>query len=165
MASVKSKEEIEQAVCLYGDMLMKVCLSMLGNRYDAEEIVQETFISYITNAKKFREDEHEKAWLLRVAINKSKNFLRNSRRRISINLDDIKEVIAAEEKQEQMVEILQLPPKIKVAIHLHYYEGYTCKEIGTIVGATESAVKKRLQKGRELLKDILEMEGYYEGSV
>ena len=64
-----------------------------------------------------------------------------------------------------MIEILQLPPKIKAAIHLHYYEGYTCKEIGTIVGATESAVKKRLQKGRELLKDILEMEGYYEESV
>lgn len=159
MASEKSKERIEQAVCRYGDMLMKVCLSMLGNRYDAEEIVQETFIAYMTNSKEFREDEHEKAWLLRVAINKSKNSLRRSRRRIYINLDDIKEVIAAEEKQEQMVEIMQLPPKIKAAIHLHYYEGYTCKEIGVIVGATESAVKKRLQKGRELLKDILENGG------
>lgn len=159
MASEKSKEKIEQAVGLYGDMLMKVCLSMLGNRYDAEEIVQETFISYMTNSKEFREDEHEKAWLLRVAINKSKNFLRKSRHRIYINLDDIKEVIAAEEKQEHLVEILQFPPKIKAAIHLHYYEGYTCKEIGAIVGATESAVKKRLQKGRELLKDILENGG------
>lgn len=159
MAPEKSKEKIEQAVDLYGDMLMKVSLSMLGNRYDAEEIVQETFISYMTDSKEFREDEHEKAWLLRVAINKSKNFLRKSRHRIYINLDDIKEVIAAEEKQEQLVEILQLPPKIKAAIHLHYYEGYTCKEIGAIVGATESAVKKRLQKGRELLKDILENGG------
>lgn len=159
MAPEKSKEKIEQAVGLYGDMLMKVCLSMLGNRYDAEEIVQETFISYMTDSKGFREDEHEKAWLLRVAINKSKNFLRKSRHRIYINLDDIKEVIAAEEKQEKLVEILQLPPKIKAAIHLHYYEGYTCKEIGAIVGATESVVKKRLQKGRELLKDILENGG------
>lgn len=159
MAPEKSKEKIEQAVGLYGDMLMKVCLSMLGNRYDAEEIVQETFISYMTDSKEFREDEHEKAWLLRVAINKSKNFLRKSRHRIYINLDDIKEVIAAEEKQEKLVEILQLPPKIKAAIHLHYYEGYTCKEIGAIVGATESVVKKRLQKGRELLKDILENGG------
>lgn len=159
MAPEISKEKVEQAVGLYGDMLMKICLSMLGNRYDAEEIVQETFIAYITNPKEFCEDEHEKAWLLRVAVNKCKNFLRKSRRRIYINLDDIKEVIAAEEKQEQMVEIMQLPPKIKTAIHLHYYEGYTCKEIGAIVGATESTIKKRLQKGRELLKAILENGG------
>ncbi len=159
MTLEQSKEKIEQALDLYGDMLMRVCLSMLGNRYDAEEIVQETFISYMTHSGKFREEEHEKAWLLRVAVNKSKNFLRKNRRRIHINLDDIKEVVAAEEKQEQMAEILQLPSPIKAAVHLHYYEGYTCKEIGAIVGSSEAAVKKRLQRGREMLKDILENGG------
>lgn len=159
MTLEQSKEKIEQAIDLYGDILMRVCLSMLGNRYDAEEIVQETFISYMTYSGKFREEEHEKAWLLRVAINKSKNFLRKNRRRIHINLDDIKEVVAAEERQTQMSEILQLPPPIKAAVHLHYYEGYTCKEIGAIVGASEATIKKRLQKGREMLKDILENGG------
>lgn len=149
MTLEQSKEKIEQAIDLYGDILMRVCLSMLGNRYDAEEIVQETFISYMTYSGKFREEEHEKAWLLRVAINKSKNFLRKNRRRIHINLDDIKEVVAAEERQTQMSEILQLPPPIKAAVHLHYYEGYTCKEIGAIVGASEATIKKRLQKGEK----------------
>lgn len=99
MTLEQSKEKIEQAIDLYDDMLMRVCLSMLGNRYDAEE------------------------------------------------------------KQEQMTEILQLPSPIKAVVHLHYYEGYTCKEIGAIVGASEAAVKKRLQKGREMLKDILENGG------
>lgn len=155
MNRFKSKESVERIVRSYGDMLLKVCLAMLGNCYDAEEVVQETFIAYMVSNKEFRDDEHEKAWLLRVTINKSKNALRYRSKHVHVNLEDVKEVIADERKQEMLAEIMQLPPKIRAAVHLHYYEGYTCKEIGTIVGATETAVKKRLQRGRELLKDIL----------
>lgn len=155
MNRFKSKESIEKAVDSYGDMLLKICLTMLGNRYDAEEIVQETFLAYMVSEKEFCDAEHEKAWMIRVAINKSKNALRYRSKHIYVNLDDVKEIIADEEKQEMLVEVMQLPPKIKTAVHLHYYEGYTCKEIGVIVGATEVAVKKRLQRGRELLKNIL----------
>lgn len=155
MNRFKSKERIEAAIQDYGDMLMRICLAMLGNRYDAEEVVQETFITYMTQEKEFTEREHEKAWLIRVAVNKAKNMLRYHHNHNYINLDDIKEIVPVQEKQEQMVEIVQLPLKIKTAIHLHYYEGYTCKEIADIVGASEAAVKKRLQKGRELLKEIL----------
>ena len=68
------------------------------------------------------------------------------------------EIVAGKEKQDMLAEIMQLPTPIKTAVHLHYYEGYTCREIGAIVGATEAAVKKRLQKGRKLLKDILKKE-------
>ena len=156
MNRFKSEENIKQTVARYGDMLMKTCFALLGNRYDAEEAVQETFLSYMVTKKEFRDEEHTKAWLLRVAVNKSKNILRSRHRRLYVNLEDIQEVVAEEEKQEMLTEIMQLPYPIKTAIHLHYYEGYTCKEIGDIVGATEAAVKKRLQKGRELLRDILE---------
>ncbi|MCH5251666.1 MAG: RNA polymerase sigma factor [Lachnospiraceae bacterium] len=155
MERFKSKEHVNQVVNRYGDVLMKTCFACLGNRYDAEEVVQETFLAYMVSEKDFRDDEHRKAWLLRVAINKSKNLLRSRRRHSYVNLDDIKEVIAGEEKQEMLTEIMKLPHKIKTAVHLHYYEGYTCREIGAIVGATEATVKKRLQRGRELLRDIL----------
>jgi len=129
----KSKEEVKQTVDCYGDMLLKICLSILGNQYDAEEIVQETFIAYMERTKIFKEEEHKKAWLIRVAINKAKNALRYRHNHNYVNLDDVKEVLASEEKQEMLVEIIKLPVKIKTVIHLHYYEGYTCKEIAGIV--------------------------------
>ena len=74
----------------------------------------------------------------------------------------MQEVAASEDKQEMLAEVMRLPAKIKTVVHLHYYEGYSCKEIGKIVGATEAAVKKRLQRGRELLKNILGGESYEE---
>lgn len=162
MNRFKSKERIEQAVRAHGDMLLKICFTMLGNRYDAEEIVQETFIAYMVNDKEFRDTEHEKAWLIRVAVNKSKNALRYRNKHTYVNLDDVQEVAASEDKQEMLAEVMRLPAKIKTVVHLHYYEGYSCKEIGKIVGATEAAVKKRLQRGRELLKNILGGESYEE---
>ena len=158
MEKFRSEEDVIQTVRAYGDMLMKTCFALLGNRYDAEEAVQETFLSYITKEKTFEGEEHKKAWLLRVAVNKSKNILRSRHRHLYINLEDIQEIVAGKEKQDMLAEIMQLPTPIKTAVHLHYYEGYTCREIGAIVGATEAAVKKRLQKGRKLLKDILKKE-------
>ena len=146
--------DVDKAVKTYGDMLLKVCITVLCNRYDAEEVVQETFIAYMMYEKEFQNEEHRKAWLLRVAINKSKNVLRFHRIHSYVDLDSIKEMVAAEE-HETLNEILQLPLKLRTAIHLHYYDGYTCKEIGKIIGTSEAAVKKRLQKGRERLKEIL----------
>ena len=124
--------------------------------------MQETFIAYMVNDKEFRDAEHEKAWLIRVAVNKSKNALRYRNKHTYVNLDDVQEVAASEDKQEMLAEVMRLPAKIKTVVHLHYYEGYSCKEIGKIVGATEAAVKKRLQRGRELLKNILGGESYEE---
>ena len=93
---------------------------------------------------------------------KSKNALRYRNKHTYVNLDDVQEVAASEDKQEMLAEVMRLPAKIKTVVHLHYYEGYSCKEIGKIVGATEAAVKKRLQRGRELLKNILGGESYEE---
>ena len=111
-------------------------------------------------SKKFRDEEHEKAWLLRVTINRAKDLLkshwmtkRDMEEKIYLGYD----LEMDWEKKEVLEQVLALPEKCKMAVYLHYFEGYTSKEIGKILHCTESAVRMRLKKGRELLK--MELEG------
>ena len=105
----------------------------------------------------FDSPENCKAWLIRVTINLSKNFLRSKR---SIQLEELDENIPALDKeQSELLEIvMSLPPKYRAVIHLYYYEGYSVKEIADIIGASVTSVTTRLSRARERLKDMLSRE-------
>ena len=112
----------------------------------------------MTKNLKFESVEHEKAWLIRVAMNLCKDKLRFYQIHPQINIDMIKTTYSNQSTERQILEILlNLPPKYKEVLLLHYVEGYKCHEICRILNITESTVKKRLERGRNLLKKNLEV--------
>jgi RNA polymerase sigma-70 factor (ECF subfamily) len=146
---------------IYKTMLYRIAFSYIGNKHDCEDILQEAFIKLCYYAPEFTSEEDERRWVIRVTINLCKNHLRSFWNRNKVNLDDLAEYSIEPEDNEIWKDILKLPGKYKAVIHLHYFEGYKVKEIADILKISESAVKMRLMRGRELIK--IELEGYYEG--
>lgn len=145
-------DEIENTVKIYSNMLFKLCFTILCNRADAEDAVSDTFLKYIVKSPKFNGEEHKKAWLIRVATNMCKDRRRFNLKHHYVNLDEIAEFCADKAQQNHLLEMLNLPQKYKTVIHLFYIEGYKTREIAQILKISDSAVRKRLQYGRELLK-------------
>ena len=105
-----------------------------------------------------RSEEHLRAWLLRVAINKAKDKTRSFWRR-QVELQDIMQdipVFEQEEEQTLFEEVMNLPEKYRIVIHLFYYEDYSVREIAEVLRISENNVKVRLSRGRSLLKEKLE---------
>ncbi|MBO4872536.1 MAG: RNA polymerase sigma factor [Lachnospiraceae bacterium] len=147
----------EELVSKYENMLYRVALSHTGIREDAEDMVQETFLRWLTARPEFENEEHEKAWLLRVIINLCNNLVKKRGRRGEIELLDIYPA-KTEEEQELMELVMKLPPNHRDAIYLFYYEGYSTKEIAEIMDAEESTVRSWMLRGRRQLKGWLEDE-------
>lgn len=168
---MKKEENLITAIEKYGDMLFQMAVVMVQNIQDAEDIVQETYIRYMNKAPEFKEDEYEKAWLIKVCRNICKDMCRFRKRNGHFNIDEYinicnnQEIIVNQEiedyfEKRQLLEIiLQLPFKYREIIVLHYIEGYKIKELSKILHITEAAVKKRLQYGRKRIKDLYENEG------
>ena len=146
------EEDVRKAVLKYSDMLYKICIVILCNEQDAQDAIQDTFCRYMEKKPDFRNEEHEKAWLIRVATNISRDMIRFRIRHPKICIDELECSRVAPEQKETLKELLELPVKQKMVIYLHYVEGYQIKEIADILGITEGAVKMRLQRGRELMR-------------
>ena len=155
----KSESEIKELVEKYTSLIFRVSYCILGNRDDAEDAVQDAFLKYLTKAPEFESEEHRKAWLIRVATNISKNMLMFRIRKETVNLEEVKNIGICENDYETFELIMSLPTKYKVVMTLYYIEGYKSKEIAEIIGIKEEAVRKRLQKGREILRKLFETEG------
>lgn len=147
---------IEYAVEKYSQMLFRICYGILCNKQDAEDAVQETFLRYMTKAPLFRDSDHEKAWLIKVATNISKNMCRFNTRHATENLDELRSIGVRDDDKDLFELIMHLPSKYKIVLDLYYIEGYKANEIAEITGSSPVTVRKRLQYGRKLLKSELE---------
>lgn len=139
----------------YGNSVLRLAYSYLHNMPDAEDILQETLIRYFRSAPQFESDSHEKAWLLRVAANLSKNRIDYNKIRFS---EELNEEIAADEKDDLSFvweAVKQLPQTQSEVIHLFYQEGYSTAEIAKLLSRRESTVRSDLKRGREKLRMIL----------
>ena len=143
---------VEEVVREYGDMLYRICIVMLCNEQDAQDAVQDTFCRYMEYGSGFRDREHEKAWLIKVATNRCRDTHRSRIRHPSVQLEDVEQYCEFPEQSEVLAELMNLPEKLKTVIYLHYIEGYKTGEIAQMLGITQNAVKKRMQRGRECLK-------------
>lgn len=144
----------------YKDSLFSVAFNICKNAADADDVVQDTLIQYHTTNKQFCSEQHIRAWIIRVAINKAKNINKAFFKRVSVPLEEYLETLAFETPEDENLfeEVLKLPEKYRIVIHLFYYEDYTIKEIAGILHMTESNVKIRLTRGRKLLKNVLQEE-------
>lgn len=139
----------------YGNNILRLAYSYLHNLNDAEEILQDTLIQYLKTLPRLESREHEKAWLLRVAGNLSKNKIEYNKRRYT---DEINEELIAEEREDLSFvweAVKELPDKYREVIHLHYYEGYQTAHIAKILKRNESTIRSDLRRGRERLREIL----------
>lgn len=152
----------QQATALldrHGESILRLAYSYLHNQSDAEDILQDTLIQYLRTSPTLESPAHEKAWLLRVAGNLSKNLLRAQGYR---QADQLKETLVAQEREDLSYvwdAVKALPVPYREAIHLFYYEGYSTAQIAQILDQKESTVRSRLKRGREKLKPLLEEVG------
>ncbi len=154
---MRSEEETNRAIERYSDMISRICLVHLKNRTDMEDVFQTVFLKYLLYEESFENEEHEKAWMIRVTINTCKDFLKNLFKRKTLPLNELisESVHVSQDHQEVLYAVLSLPPKYKDVIYLHYYEGYTALEIGRLLNKKENTVYSLLKRGREQLKEIL----------
>ena len=143
---------------IYRDRLFAAAFQACGNAADAEDAAQEALLRYHTSEKQFESEQHIRAWLLRVAINCAKNVSRSFWRRNTVPLEDYMDSLEFDSGESRQIfrEVMNLPEKYRLVIHLYYYEDYTVAEIGEILSLTESNVKVRLSRGRQLLKKNLQ---------
>ncbi len=151
--------DIDRALSVYGNSLYRLCVVMLKNREDAEDAVQDCFLRYITKATRFSDSEHEKAWLIRVATNICNDTLRSRKKQSFLSLDEIRDLGTSEDNVQILGLLTSLEEKYRIVIHLHYVEGYGTEEIADLLKISQAAVRKRMQRGRDMLREIYEREG------
>lgn len=140
---------------LYENDILRMAYSYLHNMEDAEDIVQDTVICYWQKAPQNMDMAKEKAWLLTVASNLSKNKIRYKKLR---KTDELLDTLAQEEREDLFFvweAVKTLPIKYREAVHLFYYEGYSTCDIAQILHRNESSVRSDLRRGREQLRKIL----------
>lgn len=151
-----------QLLEMYGNTLLRVAYTYLHNMSDAEDIVQDTLIKYMSTAPQFESSTHEKAWLIRVAANLSKNRIDYNKIR---ETDELNETLEGEEREDLNYvwdAVKSLPQKYREVIHLFHYEGYSTAQIADILGRREATVRSDLRRGRMKLKQILKEEYDFE---
>lgn len=158
-ADTAAREEInqhaERLLNVYGNSILRLAYSYLHNLSDAEEILQDTLVQFLKKAPSFENEDHEKAWLLRVAANLSKNRIKYNQIRTT---DELKEELIDETREDLSFvweAVRCLPAKYREAIHMFYYEGCSTAEIASILQEKESTVRSNLHRGRLKLKEVL----------
>ena len=154
----QANRQAERMLDEYGNSILRLAYSYLHNMSDAEEILQETLIKVMKTAPVFENQTHEKAWLMRVAGNLSRNRIAYNRIR---STDELKDSLAADERDDLSFvweAVKLLPVKYREVIHLFYLEGCSTRQIAGILGLKETTVRSHLHRGREKLKEVLKEE-------
>ena len=146
----KNRETIESIVAEYGDTMYRLALHYVRDRFDAEDVVQEVLLAFF---QREIPEERRKAWLLRVTVNKSLDILRKRKRRVPLAFEP-----SEEQKPTLAEELKELSALDREIVYLFYFEGYSSKEIAKLVRMSDGAVRKRLERAKKKLKEILETE-------
>lgn len=153
--TVSISQQAAQILDTYGSAILRYAYSYLHNQSDTEEVLQDTLIQFLKTRPVFESDDHEKAWLLRVAGNLCKNRLKyNSLRQT----DELREELIAEQREDLSFiwdAVQALPVQYREVIHLFYREGYSTREISQILGRKEATIRSDLSRGRGKLKELL----------
>lgn len=150
----RSKPDVEGAWQRHADALYRLALARLANDADAQDVVQDVFVNYMSAAPVFESADHERAWFLRATVNRCHDLVRKNQVRQAIPLEEALGVAAEDHSGvTELMETLQLIPEIyKDTVILHCLEGHSLEETAGILGISLSAAKMRLKRAREALK-------------
>ena len=152
-----SQNYIIDTIETYSDMVYRIALTRVKTKDTAEDIYQDVFLKFSSKLPKFKSEEHKKAWLIRVTINTSNNYLKSAWNKRNVEL---KEDIKYEEEKIENIdnvydEVKKLPNDYQTVIYLYYYEGYKVNEISKLLSKKEGTIKTWLSRAREILRENL----------
>ncbi|MCI9120032.1 MAG: RNA polymerase sigma factor [Oscillibacter sp.] len=151
-------ETIRRIVTEYSPLLLRLACTRLGSTADAEDAVQEVFLRLLEARPCFQDAGHEKAWLIRATLQRACDIRRRAERR-TVSLEAAAEAAAPiDSGSEIRTAVRALPESYGTVVHLHYYEGYTIREIAKLLGLPAATVGTRLARGRERLRQMLKEE-------
>lgn len=154
-----NRERSEAAVRDFGAAVYRLAFSQLQNTPDTEDVFQEVFLRYVEKAPRFHNREHEKAWLLRVTLNCCKDVFRSPFRKRRAQLEEAESLPVWSPEEEQLQHHLQkLSKKDRAVLHLFYWEDMTTEQIAASLGCKPAAVRQRLKRARDRLKEYLNEE-------
>ncbi|MGL5085858.1 MAG: RNA polymerase sigma factor [Clostridium sp.] len=148
------REEVDIILDKYSKMVFRLAFSRTKNTYDAEDIMQEVFMKYINCNISFENENHRKAWLLKVTINCSKSLLSSAWFRKTTAFED-NISIDMKENSDVYKYVLDLPKKYRTVIHLFYYEDMASTDIAKVLDLNECTVRSQIHRGRNILKEKL----------
>lgn len=151
--------DFERFIEEYSGIVYRCAYSYCGNRADAEDVMQQTFLKCFEKQPVFRDKEHEKAWLLRVAIDLSKDCRKSYWNRNTESLTNEIPQMPFSENIQDTVEIwdavAKLSPNYRMVIWLYYMEGYPVSEIAVILKRKSATIRTWLARARKKLKEML----------
>lgn len=157
MTEHELEQDLRRVVDTYSPMLLRAALTRVTSPADAEDVVQDVFLRLLTCRPRFRDGEHEKAWLLRATLNRASDLRRG--RRDDVPLEEAAKAAAEETDYGPLLSAVRsLPEAYSAVIHLYYYEGYSIKEIARLLALPAPTVGTRLARGRERLRNLLKEE-------
>ena len=150
------RSEAERLVHTYSDLILRLSYTYLKSTYDAQDICQTIFLKLLQKPRRFDSEEHERAWIIRAAVNLCKDHLKSHWRQTTVNLDAAGTVPAPEAGDGSLLAAVNLlPPKYRAVIYLYYYEGCSVKETAAAMGVKPSTVQTWLQRARARLRQTL----------
>lgn len=154
MAALFAGMTYEAVVRRYAPTVAGVCLMRLQNQADAEDCFQNTFVKLLTKSPSFRDEEHLKAWLIKVAVNECYSCIKKNRRTLSLETLPAEPSYQTDDRCDVSWALMRVKPAYREILYLHYVERYKVKEIAAILGRPPNTVKVMLKRGREMLKAI-----------
>lgn len=150
------RTEAARLAQLFGPAVYRLSYARTGSAADAEDVMQDVFLRLLTKAPRFADDDHAKAWLFKVTINRSRDLFRSPQRHV-LPLEAAPDRVEGRDPLpgETLEAVLTLPAKLRTAVHLFYYEELSVEEIAHLLGITPGAVKTRLSRARGRLRQIL----------
>ena len=151
---------VDEAFRKYGDRVFSAAFSVCRSRTDADDVVQDAFIKYYSRDMDYESEEHIRAWLIRVAVNRAKDIAGSFWRKNKVAWENYMDELPFETPEDSALfeAVMRLPDRYRIVIHLFYYEEYAVSEIAEILHLREGTVKSQLSRGRKLLKNMLEEE-------
>lgn len=154
---MRSDKEAKRAIELYADTVRRICMLHLKSYSDTEDIFQTVFLKYVLYPHAFENEEHEKAWIIRVTLNACKDFMKSFFRSRTVPIEEVEELMAdiPEDHSDVLEAVLSLPVKYKTVIYLYYYEQYSAVEISKLLGKNVNTVYTLLARAKAMLKEQL----------
>ena len=154
-------EHFERLVNQYQPSLLRTCYMYLRDQEQAKDAVQETFFKAYRNLGAFRGESAEKTWLMKIAVNTCHDMRKTAwslhmDRRVTPEMLPEASVPFEEFEEGLIVEVMNLPLRLREVVLLYYYQNMDTNEIAETLGIARSSVSGRLQRARKKLRDVLE---------
>lgn len=155
-------DDREQIVKLYSTTVWQIALARTRKEDAAEEVYQEVFLRLFRKDRKFREEEHRKAWLIRTTLNCCRTYMAAALKNETVCLEEVSPTLILPEENRGLYQaLLRLPAKYRIPLELYYIEGMEAEACARILRLRPGSFRSRLSRGKAMLKEALKGEGIY----